>query len=400
MSKPKIEHVGGVHPETASITNLLRHAGLVAKHTGKPYSEAMLLGIGGGIGMHYYVFQYKGHMPSFFVSGRHLLQDNVAFIEGICKRLAITPTLKETSSAKAADHNLRAATEGGAAALAWVDLATLPYSGLPQSLRKQTYHVVVAYGVDDTGNALVGDLPARVLPVPQADFAAARAMIGSYKNRLLSIKAGKSDADLAKAVREGIRACHGGLMEGRSWNTRLDAVKRWGELLTSEKNKDGWPKIFAPGPALFKGLASAYLYIEHYGTGGGLLRGLYADFVAEAQSVLKARVLTEAEQKYRSLAKQWSELAVSLLPDGVEPLAETRRLLAGYERAFRKQGPNAQAEMHAIIEQLRAINAAVSKKFPLSEAQAKELLAAAQQRLFRIYDDEVSAAKLLREAVA
>ena len=38
--------IGGIHPETASIRNILTYHGIVAPHTGQPYTEALLLGIG------------------------------------------------------------------------------------------------------------------------------------------------------------------------------------------------------------------------------------------------------------------------------------------------------------------------------------------------------------------
>jgi len=42
--------IGGVHADTASIKNILAFHGVRAPHTGKPFTEAMVLGIGGGLG--------------------------------------------------------------------------------------------------------------------------------------------------------------------------------------------------------------------------------------------------------------------------------------------------------------------------------------------------------------
>lgn len=44
---------GGVHPETAALANVLAANQIVAPHTGRPFSEAMLFGISGGLGMGY-----------------------------------------------------------------------------------------------------------------------------------------------------------------------------------------------------------------------------------------------------------------------------------------------------------------------------------------------------------
>jgi hypothetical protein len=45
---PDYEHFHGRHPETGSVHNILSYQGVSAPHTGKPYSEAMLLGVSGG----------------------------------------------------------------------------------------------------------------------------------------------------------------------------------------------------------------------------------------------------------------------------------------------------------------------------------------------------------------
>jgi hypothetical protein len=39
---------GGKHPETAALKNVLAYHGVTAPHTGQPFSEEMLLGVGEG----------------------------------------------------------------------------------------------------------------------------------------------------------------------------------------------------------------------------------------------------------------------------------------------------------------------------------------------------------------
>ena len=50
---------GGKHPETAALKNVLAHHGVKAPHTGQPFSEDMLLGIGGGLGIGYILWEFK-----------------------------------------------------------------------------------------------------------------------------------------------------------------------------------------------------------------------------------------------------------------------------------------------------------------------------------------------------
>ncbi|HET6595505.1 MAG TPA: hypothetical protein VFG81_07770 [Anaerolineales bacterium] len=55
--------LNGRHSETGSIHNALALQGVRAPHTGKPYSEALLLGVSGGIAFGYFTFEYKGYLP-------------------------------------------------------------------------------------------------------------------------------------------------------------------------------------------------------------------------------------------------------------------------------------------------------------------------------------------------
>jgi hypothetical protein len=52
---------GGIHPETAALRNILAAKQIVAPHTGKSFSEAMILGISGGLGMGYNLWEFQEH---------------------------------------------------------------------------------------------------------------------------------------------------------------------------------------------------------------------------------------------------------------------------------------------------------------------------------------------------
>src|SRR5687768_3322623 len=50
---------GGLHPETANIANVLAHHGIQSDK--RPLSEALIFGIGGGIGAGYILWEFKKH---------------------------------------------------------------------------------------------------------------------------------------------------------------------------------------------------------------------------------------------------------------------------------------------------------------------------------------------------
>jgi hypothetical protein len=406
MKGKQPSHVAGVHPETSGLMNVLARAGVTAPHTGKPYTEGMLLGVGGGVSFNYYVFQYQGWTPTFFLSGRYLLQDNVAFLEGACKRLGVGTTVKESSSPKVAEKNLLAGLESGSA-IAWVDLASLSYSGLPAPLRRMMHYVVNVHGLDEEQSvAWVGDtLCKKPIPVPREELTQARGAITGQKYRVLSAKpAGSGKAldgkGLEKAIREGIRLCCEAAAKGKTWNTRIDGIRKWGELLTSD-TKESWPRVFVPGVPMFMGLARAYVCIEHFGTGGGFMRGLYADFLEEAADVLKLKALNDVAGRYRALAKQWSRFARACLPDDVAPLKETRELIDRYVKALYDKGEGAGPDLQKLLEALRTVRKQrVEEKFPLDEAGARQMLAGLQKQLLEIADGETGAIEALGAAAS
>ena len=49
---------GGVHGDTAAFANVLANLGVVAPHTGEPLTEAMVLGVGGGLGAGYILWEF------------------------------------------------------------------------------------------------------------------------------------------------------------------------------------------------------------------------------------------------------------------------------------------------------------------------------------------------------
>jgi len=52
---------GGLHPETATLANVLANQGVVSGLTGEPLTEATILGIGGGLGAGYILWEFKSH---------------------------------------------------------------------------------------------------------------------------------------------------------------------------------------------------------------------------------------------------------------------------------------------------------------------------------------------------
>ncbi|MFL5800856.1 MAG: hypothetical protein ACJ8CR_03865 [Roseiflexaceae bacterium] len=74
-------HMPGNVPATTALRIILAHAGVYAPHTDQPFSEAMLFGIAGGIGVGVFSFFYEREdVATFFIAGRHEWHDDLAYM--------------------------------------------------------------------------------------------------------------------------------------------------------------------------------------------------------------------------------------------------------------------------------------------------------------------------------
>ena len=141
--------------------------------TPAPFSEAMLFGLAGGVGIGVFSFFYeKQNFASFFLAGRHLWHDHLAYLRGACERLGLAVEVRECSGVKPAERHLRELLERGPC-IAWVDGHRLPHRAFPADCSWSTYHVITVYRLDgDT--ALIGDLTDEPISVPLAALTEAR----------------------------------------------------------------------------------------------------------------------------------------------------------------------------------------------------------------------------------
>lgn len=393
-------HFPGNVPATTALRILLAHAGVRAPHTGAPLSEAMLFGLAGGIGIGVCAFYYeKEQFASFFVAGRHRWYDDVAYLESVCGRMGLTPTKRETASAKAAEKQLRDALVDGPC-IAWVDMAHLPHRALPAVWSGGGYHVITIYRMDDSA-ALIGDLTDEPISLSLPDLAKARARIKKQKHRLLFLPESPSPKNLAPLVREGLRACLAGLdAAGAPKHARsmfmLEAIRQWAERLSGSKDPLRWERVFAP-PRLWRGLLGMYDFIEHYGTGGGLCRPLFAEFLTEAADALGEAKLRALAKHYVELGQAWSELAQAALPEDVPAFHAVRELLTRRGELIASGGPV--EELRAIWERLAELDRQKAESFPLSESECAELRASLQTRVRALYEAETAAQAALTAAV-
>jgi hypothetical protein len=393
---PEPVTLGGQHTETAALRNVLARAGAIAPHTGQPWSEPMLLGLGGGLGGGYIVLEYAGAPTALVVAFQNMWQYPHEFLGAALARVGATFDTLLTGSPKVAERHLRQALGAGQPAVAWVIRGELPHRQVAPAFEQFFLHQVTVWAIDGD-DAFVDDLAPALWRVPLEELARARAAIRSDKHRLLIVTGTSGPVDLEAAVVESIRDCWRALLHPPSGNFGLAALAKWRDLVANRRDAKGWPRLFQPLPRLWQGLATTHATIEALGTGGSALRGMYAEFLAEAGAALGRNDLVRVSAAYAEVAAKWTALANAALPDDVAVLARGRELLTERQRLWRTEGPRAAEQILAIAEQIRELERRIEAAFPLDEAAALALLDGLRERLAEIHQAELAAAAMLRE---
>ncbi len=251
------------------------------------------------------------------------------------------------------------------------------------------YRIIAVHAIDATaGTALVGDGADQPKAMPLSELAATRQRIKSYKNRLLAIEPAQRSPDLAGLVRAGITACVEGLSKGKMKNFTLEAFATWADRLEGSKAADAWEKSFPPGPHLYIGLRSINDSIEHAGTGGGLCRPIFADFLEEAADSLDDHELRRLGERYARLGENWSALADAALPDSVPAFRETKELLGQKAELLHSEANSAEPAMDSCAQRMGDWIARMKKEFPLDAAQSAELRRELKERVTALVAEE------------
>ncbi len=392
-------HLPGNIPAVTTLRALLGHAGIQNPYSGQPFSEAMLFGIAGGIGIGVFSFYYeKEDIATFFIAGRHSWHDDKAYLLNATHRLNATAVVQESGSAKIAAEQLRSTLLDHGPCVVWVDLSGLPHRGSIGQPSGGGYHVITVYHIDSAdGTALIGDLTDQPITIPLETLAQVRARIKKDRQRILSIGSVGALPTPRQLVMDGLHACYTGLqhptLPGAIGNARLTVLQTWAERMHSTKGKERWERVFRPGPNLLRGLCSIHDFTEHYGTGGGLCRPLFADFLSEAAAMLKQPALAILAEQYTILGNGWSNLADAALPNDVGMLRSAKELLIHKAELIHAGGP--QHELQKVWEQLRQLEQQAHEAFPLSEQSYAELRSQLYRQILELYQQEVAAQSAL-----
>lgn len=382
---------GGTSQPASGLANVLRYYGTTAPHTREPWSEAMLFGIAGGIGVSYWTWEFKGRPPQATIFFRNLDERAGHPWARVATRLATTVAVHETGSGRKAADRLRACLDSGRPPLASLDVTALPYRVMPPELVSWTACEAVICGHDDDlGLWSIDDLAPAPWWVAGDALAAARAATKSARHRLVTIERPQRYAGLLDAVTSGLRDCVSSMLEPPLRNLGLPGLEKWANLLVDHTDPKSWATVFPPGVPLFDALVAAYNGVAGEGTGGDALRGLYAEFLQEAGAALDAPDLLEAAAHARLSARLWRQFAESVLPDASPPLRRVRSLLRRNRQLFEGEGESVLPGMANNARELTRVREDIAQ-FPMNNSEVDDLLRDLSEQLLAIHTVEQEA---------
>ena len=389
----------GRYWDTAAIRNALDYQGVKAPHSGKPYSEAMLLGISGGITFGYFTFHYKGYDPQVNL----LTRNTFGPMETIFDRMGIAREARQSASADKGRQNLINALEEGYAPVARPDMWLLPYNAMPYDEGMWGGMPLVIFGYEpEKGEAYISDRSRVALTVGTEDLDKARGRIKKEKHRLLLL-GHPDEAKLADAVREGLADCVRLMTEkppkGSAKNFGLRAMQHWGEML-EKTSKGSWAREYASGRPLLSVLISSYTFLgPAFGKTRQAERDVYANFLDEAAQLLGLPALENVALRYRNAGKAWQGLLGALLPDSVPYLKDVRDNINRKTSLFIEQGAAQLDEIVACNERIEAAKTKSESDFPMTEAEIADLRDEIRRQLNAAREAEEEAVLALKAAI-
>lgn len=414
----------GKNWETAAMKNLLNHYGLASPQNGEPFSEAMCLGLSGGIGVGYsfcpsipkHAAKAKGKSldrtsPKSFNESLYQCGSGSSFVgrpstystsgeayRNLFDRLGIKTDVHESTGIKGAEKKVCEAIESGHPAIVWT--CPVPFSSLSFVGTGGMYTLLVIGLSDDHQVATVADRSPQPFEISCEDLNYCRARVCSLKNRSLTILPPKSisKAKLKSAVKAALVQSVQHILKPKMKTFGPPGLVSLTKVMANPKNQKGWPKVYPKG-LIYLALRDMFDSIETAATGGGLYRNLFAEFLDESAEVLNKKGLQQSADDYRELAAMWTAYAEDLLPNRIKPFKQTKALLRKIDKAFIEKGPKANKTISKAFSDLNQIESGLQQKFVWSEAETLEFLTESAELLNPIIQKEIAAAENLSSCV-
>lgn len=275
----------GQHCETSTTGNLLGAAGL-------ELSEPMLYGMGEGLSYGVLVFKSMG---APFIGGRPRPE---ALTRTLAKHLGLEVGYRQTRSKKRAWDNVASFIDAGQPVAVKLNMRFLDYVNSEVDFAG---HYVAMYGYDaDTVFVVDTDQQGGPQVTGRHSFEAGRLWKGSMSSNAMTwtINGASTDIDWPRVLQGAISANMRDYLHPPIANFGAKGIRKTAELIT------GWYGNYAA-----EDLAHIGLLMERGGTGGGLFRYMYADFLRGAASHLDDDRLLHLADRFDAAGRLWTEIA-------------------------------------------------------------------------------------------
>lgn len=389
----------GRYWDTASIRNALDYQGVKAPHTEAPYTEAMLLGISGGVTFGYFTFHYDGYDPQVNLLTRNTFEP----MQTIFDRMGIARESLQTTSTSKFRKNLMTAIEDGYAPIASPDMWSLPYNAMPMDDGMWGGMSLVIYGYEpDKNEAYISDRSFKPLTVSTDDLDNAMSRIKSDKHRLLLLEH-PDNSMLESAVRQGIHDCIQLMTEkpprGSAKNFGLKGLDNWADMLQKDV-KGSWSREYPTGRALLAVLISSYTFLSPaFGKTIKAERDVYANFLDEASTILGKPELENVALRYRLAGDKWDGLLCALLPEDVPMLKKAREYIDIKTEYFIEKGNDGVEMMWDCEKKLTALKAESETDFPMTSAEISDLRDEIRRHVLLVREAEEDAIVALKRVM-
>jgi Domain of unknown function (DUF4872)/Butirosin biosynthesis protein H, N-terminal len=298
-------------------------------------SEPLVFGLASGLS---FIYWRTKQMPTPFLGGRikpDMLTANLA------KALNLRLSVHETSSVKRAREQLVEELDSGVVVGLKLDRFFIDYS---TDEFRFAAHYVACVGYDGDRFALVETKPLGLQWASDESLANARSARGpmSSRNRAFTIDRGRGTLpDLGKVAREAIKITAESFLNppisnfgSKGMHKVADFMPEWLDDLESPADN----------------LAEISTIMEDAGTGGGLFRAMWAEFLAEAADLTGIREYQEISDAYRAASKKWTNVAELLQEAGA---ASSREPLESASRIVHELAEEEQRLMQQLLEHSR-----------------------------------------------
>lgn len=397
---PNYTQFDGRYWDTAVIRNALDYQGVIAPHTNEPYTEALLLGVSGGITFGYFTFHYEGYDPQVNLLTRNTFEP----MQTIFDRMGIPQDVRQTTNPDKARQNLIQAIEDGHVPIVFPDMWSLSYNALNWDEGMWGGFPVIAFGYDpQTGEALLCDRSYVPLKVSTDELDKARGRIKKDKHRLMMLEHPDSSR-LASAVRAGIMDCIALMTEkpprGASTSFGLKALLHWADMLQKDV-KGSWSQAYSNGRPLLSVLISSYTFLSpSFGKTHQAERDSYSDFLDEAAIILNKPELTNVALRYRIAGKAWDGLMCALLPENIPMLTKAREYIDIKTELFLEKGDDSLAERHHYESQLATLKKQSETDLGMTSSEIADLRAEIHRHVMMVHDAEREAVLALKMVMA